>query len=51
MNPFKRVARLAAGALLVTGIFASAAAPASAASDHASTDHARMSLLDTGWGG
>jgi hypothetical protein len=51
MNSFKRVARLAAGALLVTGIFASSAAPAGAAADHANANHARMSSLDTGWGG
>jgi hypothetical protein len=48
MSSFKRIARLAAGALLVTGIFAGSAAPADAAPDAGS---ARMVLLDTGWGG
>jgi hypothetical protein len=49
MSKLKRVARFAAGALLVTGIFASAAAPADAVDD--SGTGARMVLLDTGWGG
>jgi hypothetical protein len=48
MSKFKRLARLAAGAILVTGLFASAAAPATA-DDH--SDGARKVLLDTGWGG
>jgi hypothetical protein len=51
MSPLKRVARLVAGALLVTGVFASSAAPASATPDHALTGHAQMRLTDTGWGG
>jgi len=51
MSPLKRVARLVAGALLVTGVFASSAAPASATPDHARSSHTQMSLLDTGWGG
>jgi hypothetical protein len=51
MSKFKRVARILAGAILATGIFAgTATAPASAANvDHGS--NARMTLLDTGWGG
>lgn len=49
MSKFKRVARLAAGALLATGIFAGSVAPASAAP--ADTQSARMHLMDTGWGG
>jgi len=51
MNSFKRVARFAAGALLVTGIFATSAAPAGAATDHANSNQVRMTFLDTGWGG
>ena len=47
MSRFKRLAGLAAGAILVTGLFTSAASPASAASDSAI---ARMVLTDTGWG-
>ena len=49
MSKFKRVARFAAGALLVTGLFASAAAPASA--DDAASSARKYVLLDTGWGG
>lgn len=49
MSKFQRFARLAAGALLATGIFASAAAPASAATD-ANSSH-KVVMLDTGWGG
>ena len=50
MSKFKRVARVAAGALLATGIFAGSVAPASAAS--ADTQSVRvMHLMDTGWGG
>jgi hypothetical protein len=49
MSKFKRVARLVAGALLVTGLFASAAAPATA--DDAGTSARKYVLLDTGWGG
>ena len=48
MSKFKRIAGLVAGAILATGVFAGAAAPAEASS-HA--DSARMALLDTGWGG
>jgi hypothetical protein len=48
MSKFKRFARLAAGAILATGIFASAAAPASAATD---TSSHKVVLFDTGWGG
>ncbi|MGY2877073.1 hypothetical protein ACVW00_004263 [Marmoricola sp. URHA0025 HA25] len=50
MSTLKRVARLAAGAILVTGIFAGSAAPAGAAAD-ASSSHVHMVLMDTGWGG
>jgi len=49
MSRFKRVARIVAGAILVTGIFAGSAAPAGAASDHASGG--RVHPMDTGWGG
>ena len=49
MSKFKRVARFAAGAILVTGLFAAAAAPADASDDSGSS--ARWILLDTGWGG
>jgi hypothetical protein len=48
MSKFKRVARLAAGVILVTGVFAGSVAPASAATDGVSS--ARMTLMDTGWG-
>jgi hypothetical protein len=51
MSKFKRVARIVAGTLLATGIFAGSVAPASAApAQHIST-HAHATLLDTGWGG
>lgn len=43
----KRLAGLAAGAILVTGLFTSAAAPASAQDTGAA---ARTVMLDTGWG-
>jgi hypothetical protein len=49
MSKFQRLARLAAGALLATGVFASAAAPASAATDSSSSH--KVVMLDTGWGG
>ena len=49
MSKVQRLARLAAGALLATGVFASAAAPASAATD-TSSNH-KVVMLDTGWGG
>ena len=48
MSKFKRIARIAAGAILATGIFAGSVAPASAATDD--TTSARMTLSDTGWG-
>jgi len=48
MSKFKRIARIAAGAILATGIFAGSVAPASAATDD--TPSARMTLSDTGWG-
>ena len=50
MSTLKRVARLAAGAILVTGVFAGSAAPAGAATD-TSSGNVRMILMDTGWGG
>lgn len=48
MTKFKRVVALAAAAILATGVFAGASAPASATDD--SGAQARMQLLDTGWG-
>lgn len=47
MSKFSRLASIAAAAILATGVFAGAAAPASAA-----TDSARITQLasDTGWG-
>jgi hypothetical protein len=50
MTTLKRLARLAAGAVLVTGVFAGSAAPASAATDDAAST-VRITMLDTGWGG
>jgi hypothetical protein len=50
MSKLKRVVRIAAGAILVTGIFAGSAAPAGAAA-HSHSDGARTILMDTGWGG
>jgi hypothetical protein len=50
MSRLKRVARIAAGAILATGLFAGAAAPAGAVSDHGKKpDHSIV--MDTGWGG
>ena len=51
MTSLKRVARLAAGAILVTGIFAGSAAPAGAATDHSLQARSHAVLMDTGWGG
>jgi len=51
MSRFKRVARIAAGALLATGIFAGSVAPASAAHAETPGNSSHMTLLDTGWGG
>ncbi len=49
MSMLKRVARVAVGAILATGIFAGAAAPADAAPlQHGGTP--AVHLLDTGWG-
>jgi hypothetical protein len=48
MSMFKRVARVAAGLLLTTGIVAGTVAPSEAAVDRA---HTHSALLDTGWGG
>ena len=50
MTTLKRVARIAAGAILATGIFAGAAAPAGAAPIH-SPKHDQAIVMDTGWGG
>lgn len=47
MSKFKRVARVAAGVLLATGVFAGTAAPADAAQD---TTSSQVFLFDTGWG-
>ncbi|HEX2892692.1 MAG TPA: hypothetical protein VHO29_01660 [Marmoricola sp.] len=51
MSKFKRVARVAAGAILATGLAATAAAPVVAATDAAGMGHHQVSTLDTGWGG
>jgi hypothetical protein len=48
MSMMKRAARIAAAAILATGIFAGTAAPSSAATH---SDGSRMVLMDTGWGG
>jgi hypothetical protein len=48
MSNMKRVARIAAAAILATGIFAGTAAPTSAATQSESSS--RMVLMDTGWG-
>ena len=50
MTTLKRVARIAAGAILATGIFAGAASHAGAAADH-SPKHDQAIVMDTGWGG
>jgi hypothetical protein len=49
MSMMKRVARIAVGAILATGIFAGTATPADAAS-HQHGDQPTVNLLDTGWG-
>ena len=49
MSILKRVARVAVGAILATGIFAGAAAPADAA-PHQHGGKYTVQLLDTGWG-
>ena len=51
MTTLKRVARIAAGAILVTGIFAGSAAPAGAATDHSLRQAGHAIVMDTGWGG
>jgi hypothetical protein len=48
MSRFKRVARLAAGLILSTGVLAGAIAPADATPSHDLS--ARAVMLDTGWG-
>jgi hypothetical protein len=50
MSKFKRIARIAAGAILATGIFAGSVAPASAATHDGNSTSAHMTTLDTGWG-
>ena len=50
MSILKRVARVAVGAILATGIFASASAPADAAAQPNGQKDASYTLLDTGWG-
>jgi len=49
MSMMKRVARIAVGAILATGIFAGTAAPADA-SVHQHAQKTTITLLDTGWG-
>jgi hypothetical protein len=49
MSKFKRFARIAAGAVLATGIFAGAAAAPASAAPHETGTH--MITMDTGWGG
>ncbi|HET6167071.1 MAG TPA: hypothetical protein VFE07_09600 [Marmoricola sp.] len=49
MSTLKRVARIAAGAILATGIFAGSVAPASAVSPQVRGP--QMHTTDTGWGG
>ena len=51
MSTFKRLTRLAVGAILATGIFAGAASPADAAVHDSTNASARATTLDTGWGG
>jgi hypothetical protein len=47
MSKLKRLAGLAAGAVLAAGLLTNAAAPASAATPDAAP---RATMLDTGWG-
>jgi hypothetical protein len=51
MSPLKRLTRLAVGAILATGLFAGAAAPAGAAAHDNGNGSSRVTMLDTGWGG
>ena len=51
MSPLKRLTRLAVGAILATGLFAGAAAPANAAAHGNDNGASRVTMLDTGWGG
>jgi hypothetical protein len=48
MSTFKRLARVAAGLLLTTGIVAGTVAPSDAA---VGSTHAHSASYDTGWGG
>jgi hypothetical protein len=47
MSTMKRLARIAAAAILATGVFAGSVAPASAATH---PDNSHITLMDTGWG-
>jgi len=49
MSMMKRLARIAVGAILATGIFASTATPADAAVSQ-QAQKTTITLLDTGWG-
>jgi hypothetical protein len=49
MSTLKRLARAAAGAILVTGVLAGFTAPAQAANPHGSNGGAGSVVLDTGW--
>jgi hypothetical protein len=51
MSPLKRLTRLAVAAILATGLFAGAAAPANAAAHGNDNGASRVTMLDTGWGG
>jgi len=51
MSPLKRLTRLAVGAILATGLFAGAAAPANAAVHDTTSSSSHVTMLDTGWGG
>lgn len=48
MSMFKRLARVAAGLLLTTGLVAGTVAPSDAA---VAKTHSHSAILDTGWGG
>jgi hypothetical protein len=51
MSPLKRLTRLAVGAILATGLFAGAAAPANAGVHDNGSGSSHVTMLDTGWGG
>ena len=50
MTNLKRFARLVAGVVLATGVFAGAAAAPASASPANHDSKPRVALLDTGWG-